>query len=181
MCAGQPAIAVELVVIETKLADQLRMFRTATFQSGAHVENHEPIVPVSQIRQPILHIKIVKVTSGNFLAFFRANSTDNRTLGLPARDFLRILYACKIDHAHRPSGVIRQVNVMFVDECAVHATSNCRRVFGNQFRMCRIRSVIEDDTILPIRGALARNDENLSIRGRHDVIHQPRIDFYGVR
>ena len=63
MRSGQPAVTVKLVVIETKLADQLRTLRAAAFQSGADVENHQTIMPVGEIRQTIFHIKIVQVAA----------------------------------------------------------------------------------------------------------------------
>ena len=56
MRARKPAVAVKFVMIETKLADKLRIFRTAAFQSRADVENHQTIVPVSEICQTILNL-----------------------------------------------------------------------------------------------------------------------------
>ena len=52
----EPAVAVKLVVIETKLTDKLRILRTAAFQSRANVENHQAIVPVSEIRKTVFHL-----------------------------------------------------------------------------------------------------------------------------
>src|SRR5437016_7077487 len=131
MRAGEPAIAVKLVVIETKLADELRMLGTPAFDSRAHVENDQTIVPVSEISEPVFNLKIVQITAANLFAFFGANHRGRRILSLPARDFLRIFHVRKIDYAQRPGGIVSQVNVMSVDECAVHAAGNGRGVFRN--------------------------------------------------
>src|SRR5215213_534057 len=56
VCSGEPPVAVELVVIETILADKLRTLRTAALDSRANVENHEAIVPVSQIREAVFNL-----------------------------------------------------------------------------------------------------------------------------
>src|SRR5829696_6731323 len=100
MRAGQPAITVELVVIETQLTDELRLLGTAAFYSRADVENHETIAPVGKIRKTILHLKIVNVTAGDMIALLGFDRADHGALSLPARDFFRILRISEIDHAH---------------------------------------------------------------------------------
>src|SRR5436853_7184424 len=46
--------------------------------------------------------------------------------------------------------------------------------------MCRIRSVIESDSVLAIRGALARDDQNLAVGRGAYVVDDSRIDFHRV-
>ena len=49
MRAREPAVAVKLVVIETELADELRMLGTAAFDSRADIQNDQTVVPVGEI------------------------------------------------------------------------------------------------------------------------------------
>ena len=73
MRAREPAVAVKLVVIETELTNELRVFGTAAFDSRADIENDQTIVPVGEISEPVLHLQIMKVAPGNLFAFFGAN------------------------------------------------------------------------------------------------------------
>src|SRR6185369_3323165 len=90
MRAGQPAIPVKLVVIETKLADQLRTFRAAALDTGPDIQDHHAVMPVGEISQSIFHIKIMEVTPGDLFAFFSAHGADDRIFSLPAGDLLRV-------------------------------------------------------------------------------------------
>ena len=46
-----------------------------------------------------------------------------RVLGLPARDFFRVLNVGEIDHAHRARCVVGQINIVTVNERAVNAAA----------------------------------------------------------
>src|SRR5947209_7575670 len=131
MRAGQPAVAVEFVVIETELADELRVLGTAAFQSRSYIEDHQPIVPVSEICKTVFDVQVMEVTPGNLFAFFGANRAGHLTLDLPACDFFRVLYVAEIDYPHRAGRVVSQVNIMAVDECAVHTAGDRRGVLGD--------------------------------------------------
>ena len=122
----------------------------------------------------------MQITTGNLFAFFGANHRSRRIFGLPASDLFRIFHVRKIDHAHRAGGIVSQVNVMFVDKRAMHAPGDGCGVFRNQFRMRRIGRVVERDAVLAVRRALARDNQNLAVGSRADVIHQTGVDFHGV-
>src|ERR1700693_2270936 len=59
--SGEPAVAVEFVMIEFVLRDKLRMFRAAAFHAVADVEDNQAITPVSKICKTIFYVQIVKV------------------------------------------------------------------------------------------------------------------------
>src|SRR5215217_255603 len=130
MRAGQPAVSVEFVVIETQLTDELRMFGAPAFNSRADVENHQTITPVSEICQAIFDVEIMNVTSRYLFAFLRADHAGKRILGLPSCYFLRVLNVFEIDHAHRAGCVIGEINISVVNECAMNAAGYSCRVFG---------------------------------------------------
>ena len=46
--------------------------------------------------------------------------------------------------------------------------------------MRRIGSIVERDAVLAVRGAFARDDQNLAIGGGADVVDQARVYFHGV-
>src|SRR5215216_3596676 len=143
MCTGQPAIAIELVVVEAELTHKLRTLRTSAFQSRADVENHQSIVPVSEIREAILYVDIVNVSPGYCFPFVCADGCSKRILSLPARYFFRVLDVREIDHAQRAGRVIGEVNVVLVDKRTMNAAGDGCRVFRNQFWMCWIGRVVE--------------------------------------
>src|SRR5262245_41705843 len=100
MGAGQPAIAIKLVMIETKLADELRMLGTAAFQSGADVQNNDSIVPICEICEAIFDVKIMQVATCDLFAFFGAHGADDGILSLPPCNFFRVLNVGEINHSH---------------------------------------------------------------------------------
>src|SRR6185503_2958346 len=153
--ARQPAVAGQLIVIETKLTNQLRTLGTAAFQTSADVEYHQTVVPVSEISQTIFNLKIVNVTSGYLIAFFGFDRGGHLRLGLPARDLFRVLHVLEIDHAHRTRRIVCQVNVMTVDERTVNPTADSGRVFRDELRVRGIRRVVKRDPVLSIRRLLA--------------------------
>src|ERR1051325_12007460 len=121
MRPGQPAVAIKLVMSETQLTHKLRTLRTSAFQSRANVENHEAMVPVSEIRQTILDVDVVNVSPGYCFPFLRADGCSKRILSLPACYFFRVLDVGEIDHAQRARSVIGEVNVMLIDKRAMNA------------------------------------------------------------
>ena len=171
MSAREPAVAVKFVVIEAQLAYELRMFRTPALDAFAHIENHQPIAPVSEIRQTVDHLQIVQVTTNHFRVSRTGCNRGRYFIGnFPTRHFLRIPDVGEINNAHRAGGVIRQVDVVTIDKRTMNSARDRRRVFRNWFWMSRIGSVEKGDAILAVGSAFARDDQNPSVRGGADVI-----------
>jgi hypothetical protein len=59
---------------------------------------------------------------------------------------------------------------MAINKGAVNAAGNGVGVLGNQFWVCGIRRVVEGDAVFAIRRAFARYDQNLTVRGRRDIV-----------
>ncbi len=70
--AGEPAVAVKLVMIKAKLADELRVFRTAAFHPVADVENDQSVAPVGEIGQAVFDLQIVQIAPADLFAFLGA-------------------------------------------------------------------------------------------------------------
>src|ERR1043165_3833944 len=70
---------------------------------------------------------------------------------------------------------------MTVDKSTVNTARDGCCVFGDQFRMSRVRRVVESNTVLSIRRTFARDHENLAVGCRRDVVDETRIDFDRVR
>ena len=58
--AGQPSRPVQLAVVETQLADELRVLGAAALDAVPHVEDHEPVFPVAHVDQAVDHLDIVQ-------------------------------------------------------------------------------------------------------------------------
>src|ERR1043166_1040889 len=155
MRSRQPTVAVELVVVETKLADKLRMFRTSTFHPGADVEYDQTIVPVSEIRETIFDLEVVKVAPTDLPAFLRRDHFRKRILSLPARYFLRVVHVREIEPTHGAGRVVSKIYVMIVNVSTMHAARHRRCVFRDQLRMRRIGSIVKRDSVFPVRRAFA--------------------------
>src|SRR4030095_6176575 len=106
MRSREPAVAVELVMIEPKLTNELRPLGTTTLQTRSDVKNNQAIVPVSKICQSIFHLQVMQITSGYLFAFLCANHAGHRILGLPACYFFGVLGVGKIDHPHGAGCVV---------------------------------------------------------------------------
>src|SRR4029079_17107852 len=98
--AWRRAIPVKLVVIETKLTDELRMFRTAALDARADIQDHYAVMPIGEISQTIFDVEIVQVAAGDLFTLFGADGADDRILSLPAGDLFRIFHVGEIDHSH---------------------------------------------------------------------------------
>ena len=134
-------------------------------------------MPVSEICETIFNLEIVNVSSSDLFAFLRADRRRLADLGLPARDFFRVLHVREIDHSHRAGCIVGEVNVVIIDERAMNAAGDSCRVFRDQFRMSRIGRIVKRDSVLSIRRAFARDHENLAIRRRRDVVDEACINF----
>ena len=60
MGAGEPSGSVKFGVVETKLADELRLFRGPAFDAFPDIENDQPILPVAHVDQSINDLDVVK-------------------------------------------------------------------------------------------------------------------------
>src|SRR6266545_105834 len=154
-------------MIETKLAHELRFLRRSPFNAVPHIENN----------QPIFHLQVMQISPTYFFTFLCLNSSDNWTLNLPTTNLFRIFHVGEIDDAHGAGSVVRQVNVMAVNEGTMHPAGHSLSVFGDWFGMSRIRGVVEGNSVLSIRGAFPGNNQNFSISGGADIVHTPRVDL----
>src|SRR5688572_16070332 len=83
VCARKPAVAVKLVMIEAKLADEHRFLGTAALHAIANVEDDQPVAPVSQIRETVFHLEVVQVAPGGRFALFCFDRRYDIALDLP--------------------------------------------------------------------------------------------------
>ena len=65
--------------------------------------------------------------------------------------------------------------VLLVDERRVHARRDALGELGDRLRVRRILERADDDAVLAIGRAFAREDEELAVRRRHDVVHATRV------
>src|SRR6185503_13122186 len=132
MCACEPAVAIEFVMIKTQLADELRMLRATPFNTFAHIQNYQSIAPVGKVGQAIFDLKIMQVATNN-LALTGAGRNRCRYLirNFPTSHFFRMLHIGEINNPHGTRSVVSEVNVMPVDERAVNATRYRFGVFRN--------------------------------------------------
>src|SRR5437879_12230790 len=93
---------------------------SATPYAVADVEDHEAVVPVGEIREPVDDHDVVEIPSR--LGLFR----------LPAGDLPGMQGILDVDHAHRARGVVGAVGVTSVDMRAVHAAGDRLRVLRNR-------------------------------------------------
>ena len=70
--ARQPAIAVQLVVIKTKLAHKLRFLRAAAFDAVADIQNDQSVSPVSEIGQTVLYLQVMQIATVNLFVALRS-------------------------------------------------------------------------------------------------------------
>src|SRR5207237_8349348 len=61
----KPAWAVKFGVVESKLADELGIFRTAALDAFPHIQDDETILPITQISQSVNDLNIVQVAAPN--------------------------------------------------------------------------------------------------------------------
>src|SRR5580692_9022437 len=57
--AGQPAVAVKLVMVEAVLAHQLGILRAPAGHAVAHIEDDQSVSPVGEIGEAVLHLQVV--------------------------------------------------------------------------------------------------------------------------
>ncbi len=90
MRACEPPGAIELVVIEPELADQLRFLRASALDAPADIENDQPIAPVREVGEALEHLIVVKKAANGHRPHGPFDLHSQRAFGLPAGHFLGI-------------------------------------------------------------------------------------------
>ena len=105
-------VTIQRIQVVLVLRDELRVLRAASLDAVADVENHQTLVPVAQVGQPVLHIDVVHVVSGLVGP------------GLPPGHLPRLVRIPDVDHPKRAGRVVGEIHVAPVDEGAVHTTGD---------------------------------------------------------
>ena len=161
-------VRVETIEVVSELAPELRLRWGAALDPVADVEDHEPVVPVRHVGEPVAHVDVVQ-------------HARRRTVGLPARNLARILRVADVDHAQRAGRVVGEIDVcavlrLRVHVRRVHATGHRLRELGDRLWVRRVLEREDDDAVAPARRALARQHAPLPVGGRHHVVHHTRVD-----
>jgi hypothetical protein len=64
---------------------------------------------------------------------------------------------------------------MTINKRAVNTARYCFGVLGKWLRVCGIRGVEKCNAVFAVGGAFSRDDQNLAVRSRADVIDQSRV------
>ena len=100
--------------------------------------------------------------------------------GLPSRHLAGPVRVANVDDPKRAGGVIRQIDIASVNECAVHPTSYRVGEFGDWFGMGRILERQHHDAILPGRGAFPRQYSESAVLRGHDIVDRASIHHHRV-
>ena len=92
-------VAIERLEVVLVLRNELRVLGAPAAHAVADIENDEPVVPVAEVGQAILHVDVVQHPAGGAAGRF------------PARHLLRGHRVADVDDAHRAGGVVGQVHV----------------------------------------------------------------------
>ena len=157
--------AFEIVLV---LGDQLRVLRAAALHPVPDVEDHQPVVPIAQIGQPILHVDVVDVIPR--LAGRR----------LPARHLPRLIGIADVDHPERAGRIVGEIDVAPVDERAVHAAGHRLGELRDRLGMRRILEGEDHDPVLPGGRILPGEHAVLAVLGGHDVVDVPRVHHHRI-
>ena len=162
-------IPVERVEVVLELRDHHRIGWRAAANAVAHVEDHEPVVPVRRVEQAVLHVDVVQRPPG-----------IRTILGLPEADLPRMVRIVDVEHMQRAGAVVGDEDVLavlrvLVDERRVHTGGDAVGELGDRLRVQRILERREHHPVLPVTCALAREDEELAIGRGHHVIHASRV------
>ena len=146
-----------------------RLRRRAALHPVADVEHDHAVVPVARVEQAVADVDVVQRAAGVRTAF-----------RLPPRDFLRVIRVVDVENVQRARAVVREIEeraelVLLVHEDRMHAAGDALGELGDHFRMRRIVERADDDAVLAIARAFAREDEKLSVGERHDVVHAARV------
>src|SRR5262245_35932826 len=106
MCAGHPAIAVEFVVIETKLTNELGMLRTAAFDAFTDVEDDKAVAPVAHVNQSVHNLDVMKIAAAHERLVAAFDFFGGCCFSLPAGDFLWCFGVLEVDNAQRTCRVV---------------------------------------------------------------------------
>ena len=150
------------------LRNELRVLRTASLDAVADVENHQALIPVAQVGEPVFHIDVVHVVAG-FVG-----------PGLPPGHLPRLVRIADVDHPKRAGRVVGQIDVAPVDEGTVHTTGDRLGELRDRLGMRRVLEREYDDPILAGGGVLPGEHAVLAVLGGHHVVDGARVHHHRV-
>ena len=165
---------VELVQIILVLRDELRMRRRSALHTVPDVEHHETVVPPRAVQNPVADIDVVKVPAAVLRAW-----------RLPFADLPGMQRIVDVDYVHHTSRVVGEIHVraelrLRVGEGRVHAPRHTLGKLAHRLRVQRVARIGDDNAVLAIGRALAREHHVVAVRGGHHVVHQARVGLDGV-
>src|SRR5882724_9590773 len=175
--SSQPAVAVELEVVELELRDQLRVHRASAFHSISHIEDYQPVAPVREIRQAFFHVKIMQIPARGHGAKRAHDCRSSRAFRLPTGHFLGMIDILEIDDPERSRGVVRDIDIVRVDESAVHSASDGICIFGYGLQRW-IRGIEKHDTVFSVRSALPSDYAYFFVRRSAEIVDQECIHLF---
>ena len=134
---------VQCVEVVFVLGHQLGVGRAAALHAVAHVEDHQSVVPVRQIREAILDVDVVQGPAGI------------GPIGAPLPHFLRMRWIADVHHMHGAGAVVGQVDMgavllLLKDERRVDAGVHALGELRNHLRVKRIVEGGDDDPVLAV-------------------------------